>query len=65
MPVASGEPLTDVGGWVNPDDAPEWTDEMFERAELRIGDTVISRASTPGLGTPPGSAKTSAGERRQ
>ena len=38
--------------WVDPDDAPEWTDEMFDRAELRIGDTVIRR------GRPPGSAKT-------
>jgi len=38
--------------WVDPDDAPEWTDEMFDRAEIRIGDTVIRR------GRPPGSAKT-------
>ena len=38
--------------WVDPDDAPEWTDEMFDRAELRIGDTIIRR------GRPPGSAKT-------
>ena len=38
--------------WVDPDDAPEWTDEMFDRAELRIGDTVIRR------GRPPGSTKT-------
>jgi uncharacterized protein (DUF4415 family) len=37
--------------WVDPDDAPEWTDEMFERAEIRIGDKVIRR------GRPPGSAK--------
>jgi uncharacterized protein (DUF4415 family) len=38
--------------WVDPDDAPEWTDEMFDRAEIRIGDKVIRR------GRPPGSAKT-------
>jgi uncharacterized protein (DUF4415 family) len=37
--------------WVDPDDAPEWTDEMFDRAEIRIGDKVIRR------GRPPGSAK--------
>ena len=37
--------------WVDPDDAPEWTDEMFDRAEIRIGDRVIRR------GRPPGSAK--------
>jgi uncharacterized protein (DUF4415 family) len=37
--------------WVDPDDVPEWTDEMFERAEIRIGDKVIRR------GRPPGSSK--------
>jgi uncharacterized protein (DUF4415 family) len=37
--------------WVDPDDAPEWTDEMFDRAEIRIGDKVIRR------GRPAGSAK--------
>jgi len=37
--------------WVDPDDAPEWTDEMFERAELRIGDKIIRR------GRPKGSSK--------
>ena len=37
--------------WVDPDDAPEWTDVMFDRAEIRIGDKVIRR------GRPPGSAK--------
>ncbi|MGE0774400.1 MAG: BrnA antitoxin family protein [Sphingomonadaceae bacterium] len=39
------------GEWVDPGDAPEWTAEMFERAELRIGDKVIRR------GRPKGSAK--------
>ena len=39
--------------WVDPDDAPEWTDEMFDRAELRIGDTVIRRARPPGLAKTP------------
>jgi uncharacterized protein (DUF4415 family) len=37
--------------WTDPDDAPEWTDEMFDRAEIRIGERVIRR------GRPPGSAK--------
>ena len=41
-----------AGPWVDPDDAPEWTDEMFDRAEIRIGESVIRR------GRPPGSAKT-------
>lgn len=29
--------------WVDPDDAPELTDEWFDRAEIRIGDKVIRR----------------------
>lgn len=37
--------------WVDPDDAPEWTDEMFDRATFKIGDKVIRR------GRPPGSTK--------
>ncbi|TBW38468.1 hypothetical protein EYW49_09375 [Siculibacillus lacustris] len=31
------------GEWVDPDDAPEWTDEMFERADLYVGETLIRR----------------------
>ena len=38
--------------WVDPDDAPEWTDEMFDRAEIRIGRQIIRR------GRPPGETKT-------
>ena len=38
--------------WVDPDDAPELDDNWFDRAELRIGDTIIRR------GRPPGSTKT-------
>lgn len=37
--------------WVDPDDVPEWTAEMFERADVMLGDTVIRR------GRPPGSTK--------
>ena len=32
-------------GWVDPDDAPEWTDEMFDRAELSTGGKVVRAAS--------------------
>ena len=39
------------------DDAPEWTEEQFDRAELRLGDRVIrpatgtlTRASPPPTG---------------
>ena len=28
--------------WVDPDDAPELTDEFFENAEYRIGDQLVS-----------------------
>jgi uncharacterized protein (DUF4415 family) len=31
--------------WIDPDDAPEWTEEMFRRAELRAGDSVVRPAS--------------------
>ena len=31
--------------WVDPDDAPEWTDEQWARAELSIGGTVIRPAT--------------------
>jgi uncharacterized protein (DUF4415 family) len=34
--------------WVDPDDAPEWTDEMFDRAEMRLGDKVIRPARAAG-----------------
>lgn len=37
--------------WVDPDDAPELTDEWFDKADLKIGDKLIRR------GRPPGSAK--------
>jgi hypothetical protein len=30
--------------WVDPDDAPEWTDDQFERAEIAIGRTVVRPA---------------------
>ncbi len=31
--------------WVDPDDAPEWTDEMFDAGEIHIGDRVIRPAT--------------------
>jgi len=31
--------------WVDPDDAPEWSDEVFERAEIRHGDEVVRPAA--------------------
>ncbi len=38
--------------WIDPDDAPEWTAEIFDRAEIRIGDKVIRPAT--GTLTKPG-----------
>ena len=38
--------------WVDPDDAREWTQDQWDRAEIRIGDKVVRR------GRPPGSTKT-------
>lgn len=29
--------------WTDPDDSPEWTDEMFERADLYEGERLIRR----------------------
>jgi uncharacterized protein (DUF4415 family) len=29
--------------WIDPDDAPELTDEFFEKAVWRIGDKVVTR----------------------
>lgn len=33
--------------WVDPDDAPELTEEIFERAEIRHGDKVIRCGRPP------------------
>ena len=34
-----------MSDWIDPDDAPEWTQEMFDTAEVAIGDKVIRPAS--------------------
>ena len=41
--------------WVDPDDAPVWTADQFERAELAIGGVVIRPAN--GTLTKPGRPK--------
>ena len=33
--------------WVDPDDAPEWTDEMFDQAEFSVGGKVIRPVPHP------------------
>jgi len=39
------------GNWIDPDDAPELDDDWFDRAELRIGDTIIRPGRPKGSGT--------------
>lgn len=41
--------------WVDPDDAPEWTDDQFDRAQFSIGGLVIRPAN--GTLTRPGRPK--------
>ncbi|UYO42872.1 BrnA antitoxin family protein [Rhodopseudomonas palustris] len=43
--------------WIDPDDAPELTDEMLDRAEYRIDGKVVRRGRPP-LGTQPKSSVT-------
>jgi uncharacterized protein (DUF4415 family) len=31
--------------WIDPDDAPEWTDEMFARAQISVGGKVVREAT--------------------
>lgn len=38
--------------WADPDDAPEWTDERFDRAQFSKGGEVLRKAS--GTWTQPG-----------
>ncbi len=39
--------------WVDPDDAPEWTQAMFEGAEVRVGEQVIRPGAWRTAGRPP------------
>ena len=50
MPVksrSSSRISTNRKAWVDPDDAPEWTDEMVARAEISEGDKIIRRGRPP------------------
>jgi uncharacterized protein (DUF4415 family) len=31
--------------WADPDDAPEWPDEAWDRAEIAVGDKVVRKAT--------------------
>lgn len=51
-----GKEPSSSSSFVDPDDAPEWTQDQFERAELAIGDKVV-RAARGTLTRPPGRPK--------
>ncbi len=34
---------TSSAAWIDPDDAPEWTEEMFDAAEVLVGERVVRR----------------------
>jgi uncharacterized protein (DUF4415 family) len=36
-----------IAVWKDPDDAPELTDALFDRAEIRHGDKIIRRGRPP------------------
>ena len=31
--------------WIDPDDAPEWSDDVFDRAEIAVGGKVVRKAT--------------------
>jgi uncharacterized protein (DUF4415 family) len=39
--------------WVDPDDAPEWTEEMFATAEVAVGGKIIRPGAWRTAGRPP------------
>lgn len=39
----NAKPQNSSGTWVDPDDAPELTDDFFEKGVWRIGDKIVSR----------------------
>ena len=41
------------GSWVDPDDAPEWTEEMFAEAEIAVGGKVLRAGKWRNAGRPP------------
>jgi uncharacterized protein (DUF4415 family) len=43
----NAKPTEPSSEWVDPDDAPEWTDEMFDRADLYHGEVLIRRGRPP------------------
>ncbi len=46
MPTKNASTQT-VSDWVDPDDAPELTDEFYDRAEICDGDRILKRGRPP------------------
>jgi len=44
---SSSRTSTERKPWVDPDDAPEWTEEMVARAEISEGGRIIRRGRPP------------------
>lgn len=42
--MSANKPVSS-SSWVDPDDAPELSDDFFARAELAVGDTVLRPAA--------------------
>ena len=63
MPKKSASSLDDsavsaaLKPWVDPDDAPELTEEMLDRAEIRVGGRIV-QAGRPPIGDQPKSSVT-------
>ena len=45
--MTENNPASAVGSLDPADDAPEWTDEMFDRADLYHGEVLIRRGRPP------------------
>jgi hypothetical protein len=43
--------------WLDPDDAPELDDDVFEQAEIRRGDTLVRLGRPPRADTKPARAQ--------
>ena len=41
--MSENKPIID-GTWVDPDDAPEWSDDHFRHAQLSVGGKVVREA---------------------
>jgi uncharacterized protein (DUF4415 family) len=45
--MTANKPATPTKPWVDPDDAPELTDDFFARADVFQGETLVRRGRPP------------------